>query len=67
MATERFLHMRLTREDCDKLDALVDRVVRDMEGDRKFLREGCLRRYTRSDVVKMAIEEALLKREAESL
>ena len=26
MATERFLHMRLSREDCANLDALVERM-----------------------------------------
>jgi len=67
MATEKFLHMRMTREDCDNLDALLNEVQRDMHGDRKFLHGGCLRRYTRSDVVKMAIAEALLKRQEENL
>ena len=64
MATERFLHMRLTREDCATLDALVDRVNREagLRG-KKPPRIGKFRDYqSQSDVVRLAIAEALLRR-----
>jgi len=60
MATERFLHMRLTREDCATLDALVAKVNRDRsrgEGDLGFLAP-----RTQSDIVRLAIVEALKRR-----
>jgi len=64
MATKRFLHMRLTQEDCALLDALVDRVNHD-DGLREKLRPHVGRprnRQNRSDVVRLAIAEALLRR-----
>ncbi|MCY4220299.1 MAG: hypothetical protein OXC65_08495 [Thiotrichales bacterium] len=69
MATERFLHMRLSREDCATLDALVDRVNREagLRG-KKLPRVGKSRDYhsqdyhSQSDVVRLAIAEALLRR-----
>ena len=64
MATERFLHMRLTREDCATLDELVARVNRDDElrGNRQP-HVGRLRgQHSQSDVVRLAIAEALLRR-----
>ncbi len=66
MATERFLHMRLTREDCATLDALVAQVNRDEElRGRKFPHVGKpLGSYSQSDVVRLAIAEALSRREA---
>ncbi len=64
MATERFLHMRLTREDCALLDALVDRVNRDdAPRGARYRHVGKPRdHHTRSDVVRLAIAEALLRR-----
>jgi len=64
MATERFLHMRLSREDCANLDALLDRVNRD-EGlnDKRLPHVGRPRHHhSQSDVVRLAIAEALLRR-----
>ena len=63
MATERFLHMRLTREDCALLDALVVRVNHDdvPEGN-GHTHDGRQRGRTQSDVVRLAIAEALLRR-----
>ncbi len=62
MATERFLHMRLTREDSALLDALVVRVNDDDPDGRKHAHRGQPRHRTRSDVVRLAIAEALLRR-----
>ena len=67
MATERFLHMRLTREDCATLDALVDRVNRDdaPEGKRHERQPHIGKprdHHSQSDVVRLAIAEALLRR-----
>jgi len=64
MATERFLHMRLTQEDCALLDALVDRVNRDdpTRGARHRHVGKPRDHHTRSDVVRLAIAEALLRR-----
>ncbi len=67
MATQRFLHMRMTQEDCAILDALIEEVRGDMKGAKRLLYGGSLRRYTRSDVVKMAISEALIRRREERL
>jgi len=67
MATERFLHMRLTREDCATLDALVAKVNRDdgLRRGRRFPHVGKpLGNYSQSDVVRLAIAEALSRREA---
>ncbi|MCY4222075.1 MAG: hypothetical protein OXC25_13650, partial [Thiotrichales bacterium] len=64
MATERFLHMRLSREDCATLDTLVAQVNSD-EGlrGRRFPHVGKpLGHYSQSDVVRLAIAEALLRR-----
>jgi len=62
MTTERFLHMRLSREDCANLDALVDRVSREApEKGQMDCRMTPLAR-TQSDVVRLAIAEALLRR-----
>ena len=64
MATERFLHMRLSREDCANLDALVERVNRDEKsanGRQPHIEKP--RDYqSQSDVVRLAIAEALLRR-----
>ena len=64
MATERYLHMRLSREDCENLDALVDRVNRDEalggKGPSCIVRSP--RHHCQSDVVRLAIAEALLRR-----
>jgi len=64
MATERFLHMRLTREDCELLDALVERVNQSngIQGKRRPHVGKPRDRHSRSDVVRLAIAEALLKR-----
>jgi len=64
MATERFLHMRLTREDCATLDALIDRVNRDdgLNGSRLPHVGKPRHHHSRSDVVRLAIAEALLRR-----
>jgi len=62
MATEKFLHMRLSREDCALLDALVVRVNDDHPEGRKHTHPGQPRHRTRSDVVRLAIAEALLRR-----
>ena len=69
MATERFLHMRLTREDCAALDALVDRVNREESPPLKGRLECRMTPppRTQSDVVRMAIAEALLKRIGERM
>jgi len=62
MATEKFLHMRLTPEDSALLDALVMRMNFDTtEGSRHG--QGAHRRQpTKSDAVRRAIAEALLRR-----
>ena len=60
MATERFLHMRLSRQDCENLDALVDRVNRERSRGKGGL--GSLAPRTQSDIVRLAIAEALLRR-----
>ena len=65
MATERFLHMRLSREDCANLDELVGRVNRDEALGATGL--SCIvksprRHHCQSDVVRLAIAEALLRR-----
>jgi len=64
MATERFLHMRLSREDCANLDALVDRVNQEEPAKRGRLecRVMVSPSRTQSDVVRLAIAEALLRR-----
>ena len=64
MATERFLHMRLSRQDCANLDALIDRVNRDDElRDKRQTHIEKPRDYhSQSDVVRLAIAEALLRR-----
>ncbi len=64
MATERFLHMRLSREDCANLDALVARVNRDDElrGNRQPHVGKPRDHHSQSDVVRLAIAEALLRR-----
>ena len=64
MATERFLHMRLSREDCATLDALVDRVNRDdaLRGNRQPHVGKPHDHHNQSDVVRLAIAEALLRR-----
>ncbi|MCY4285395.1 MAG: hypothetical protein OXC65_08605, partial [Thiotrichales bacterium] len=64
MATERFLHMRLSREDCATLDALVDRVNRDdgLKGKRQPHFGKPRDHHSQSDVVRLAIAEALLRR-----
>jgi len=63
MATERFLHMRLSREDCANLDALVAKVNRDDEPrDNRQPYVGRLRDHSQSDVVRLAIVEALVRR-----
>jgi len=62
MATERFLHMRLSRQDCANLDALVDRVNREEGEGGASLNRMTPRAQTRSDVVRLAIAEALLRR-----
>ncbi len=62
MATERFLHMRLSREDCANLDALVDRVNREAPGKERLECWVTPRIQTQSDVVRLAIAEALLRR-----
>ncbi|MCY4284909.1 MAG: hypothetical protein OXC65_06130 [Thiotrichales bacterium] len=64
MATERFLHMRLSREDCAALDALVERVNRgEALGTTRDPHVGKPRyRRSQSDVVRLAIAEALLRR-----
>jgi len=62
MATERFLHMRLSRQDCANLDALVDRVNREEGEGGTSLNRMTARTQTRSDVVRLAIAEALLRR-----
>ena len=63
MATERFLHMRLSREDCANLDALVARMNSDegLRGRRLPHVGKPLGHYSQSDVVRLAIAEALLK------
>ena len=64
MATERFLHMRLSPEDCANLDALVDRVNRggELKDDRRPHVGKPRQQYSQSDVVRQAIAEALLRR-----
>jgi len=62
MATERFLHMRLSRQDCANLDALVDRVNREEGEGGARLNRMTPRAQTQSDVVRLAIAEALLRR-----
>ena len=62
MATERFLHMRLSRQDCANLDALVDRVNREEGWEGGSLSRVTPRAQTQSDVVRLAIAEALLRR-----
>jgi len=62
MATKRFLHMRLSRQDCANLDALVERVnLEEGEGGSRLSRMTA-RAQTQSDVVRLAIAEALLRR-----
>jgi len=67
MAIGRFLHMRLSDEDSENLDALVDRMNRDegMKGKRPPHVGKPRDHYSRSDVVRLAIEEALLRRREE--
>ncbi|MCY4350444.1 MAG: hypothetical protein OXC25_11420 [Thiotrichales bacterium] len=64
MATERFLHMRLSREDCANLDALVERMNRDEKpANGRPPHVGRPRQHhSQSDVVRLAIAEALLRR-----
>ena len=62
MATERFLHMRLSREDCANLDALMDRVNRECGPRDRLPYRWTQPPQTRSDVVRLAIAEALLRR-----
>jgi len=62
MATERFLHMRLSREDCATLDALMDRVNREEPEKGRFEYRMTPPTRTQSDVVRLAIAEALLRR-----
>ena len=64
MPTERFLHMRLSREDCANLDALVARVNRDNtpRGNRQLPVGKPRDQHSQSDVVRLAIAEALLRR-----
>ncbi|MCY4283791.1 MAG: hypothetical protein OXC65_00435 [Thiotrichales bacterium] len=62
MATARFLHMRLSQDDCDLLDALVVRVNDNDAEDDKDPYPGPPRYRTQSDVVRLAIAEALLRR-----
>ena len=62
MATERFLHMRLSRQDCANLDALVDRVNREEGWEGGSLSRVTPRAQTQNDVVRLAIAEALLRR-----
>ncbi len=62
MATARFLHMRLSQEDCALLDALVVRVNDNDPESNKHPHPGPPRYRTRSDVVRLAIAEALLRR-----
>jgi len=64
MATKRFLHMRLSPEDCANLDALVDRVNRGeaLKDYRQPHVEKPRPQYSQSDVVRQAIAEALLRR-----
>ncbi len=62
MATERFLHMRLSREDCANLDALVERMSWDGAEKEQPERRAMQRPRTQSDVVRLAIAEALLRR-----
>ena len=52
--TERFLHMRLTGEDCARLDTLT-RVMNEAVAPGG-------RRFTQSDVVRMAVQETLERR-----
>ncbi len=67
MATERFLHMRLTREDCANLDALVERVNREEPEKGRLECRMTPPTRTMSDVVRIAIAEALLKRGGERM
>jgi len=63
MATERYLHMRLSREDCANLDALMDRVNQEEPAKKGWPEyRMATRTQTQSDVVRLAIAEALLKR-----
>ena len=64
MATKRYLHMRLSHQDCANLDALVDRVNRDdaPRGNRQPHVGKPLGHYSQSDVVRLAIAEALIRR-----
>ena len=62
MATKRFLHMRLSRQDCANLDALVARVNREEGEGGTSLNRMTPRAQTQSDVVRLAIAEALLRR-----
>ncbi|MCY4220660.1 MAG: hypothetical protein OXC25_09940 [Thiotrichales bacterium] len=62
MPTERFLHMRLSREDCANLDALVDRVSREQPEKGRLEYRVTPPTRTQSDVVRLAIAEALLRR-----
>jgi len=64
VATKRFLHMRLTPEDCNLLDLLVERVNEDEELKAKK-RPHAGRppsHFSQSDVVRIAVAEALLRR-----
>jgi len=56
--------MRLSREDCATLDALVDRVNRDdgLKGKRQPHIGKPRDHHSQSDVVRLAIAEALLRR-----
>jgi len=62
MATERFLHMRLSREDCANLDALVARVSGEHPEKSQLECRMTPPPRTQSDVVRLAIAEALLRR-----
>ncbi len=67
MATGRFLHMRLSAEDSMNIDALVDRMNQDQAlQEMRQPHVGKPRGYfSRSDVVRLAIEEALSRRREE--
>jgi len=63
MRTERFLHMQLSREDCANLDALVERMNSEPPPPKGRLECRITPPpRTQSDVVRLAIEEALSRR-----
>jgi len=62
MATEKFLHMRLTPEDSALLDALVVRMNFDTTEGNRHGQGAHPRQPTKSDAVRRAIAEALLRR-----